>query len=91
MNPAPFRAQSSKLVGERRLDPVRLCDRKSEVFPQFWRTVRTVEAEHRLTAAAYHVNVRRPMIVRIDDHSQRSDPGYSGHYIKNPDRLGLQE
>jgi hypothetical protein len=89
MNPAPFSAKKSKITGEHRLDPVHLRDRKPKVFPQFGRTVQTVEIEHCLTSAAYYVDVRRAMIVRIDDHSQRSDPGYGRHYIINPDGLGL--
>jgi hypothetical protein len=89
MNPAPFSAKVSKITGERGLDPVRLGDRIPKVFPQLGRTAWTVEIEHCLTAAAYYMNVLRTVIVRIDDHSQRSDPGNSGHYIKNPDRLGL--
>jgi hypothetical protein len=89
MNPAPFRAKVSKITGERRLDPIHLRYCKPKVFPQLGRTVRTIEIEHRLTAASYYVDVRRTMIVRIDDHSQRSDPDYGGHYIKNPDCLGL--
>lgn len=89
MNPAPFSAKVSKISGERRLDPVHLRDRKPKVFPQLGWTVRTVEIEYRLTTAAYDVNVRRAMIIRIDDYPQRSDPGYGGHYSKNPDGLGL--
>jgi len=72
----------SQIAGKRCLDPVRLCDRKPKIFPQLGRTVRTIKIEHRLAAAAYHMDVRRTMIVRIDDHSQRTDPGYGGHYIK---------
>jgi len=88
MNSAPFCTEACQITGERRLDPVHLRERKPKVFPQFGRTVRTIEIEDRLTTATYYVNVRRAMIVRIDDHPQRSDPGYGGHCITNPDSLG---
>ena len=52
--------------------------------------MRAMQKKHRLFGRSYDVNVRRTMIVRVDDHAQPVDAENNRHChtIAKPKRLG---
>jgi len=55
------------------------CSCDSAVFSQLQRTIRAVQVQHRFFAATYHMEMRRAMIVRVDDNPKPFDARDSYH------------
>src|SRR6266566_8809010 len=71
------------------LDTRDFSPRKSVILPELYRSRRTVQIEYGLTSSSDHMNMSRPVIVRIDRHPQSVKPENCGHYpITIPKRLG---
>src|SRR5205085_143894 len=70
MYPLPFPAQQLHVLSQRRDDPGHVASRKPVILAQLDRTDRAVQIEHCLVALADDMDVRRRVVIRIDDHSQ---------------------
>jgi hypothetical protein len=61
------------------------------VLPELYRSGRTVQIEYGLTTTPNHMDMGRPMIVRIDHNTQPIEPHYGRHQSivpQIPKRLG---
>jgi hypothetical protein len=81
MDSPPFTADVRQVFGHYGLDSPRLLFRETVVFPELRRSVGTIQVEHGLASIPDAMNVRRTMIVRIDDDPQTIDAQYRRHDI----------
>jgi hypothetical protein len=70
MNALPRVAKYGLLIGQHAHDVPDLGPRESVVFPNLDRPPRTIQIEHRFITSSDHMDVRRPMIVWVDDCPQ---------------------
>lgn len=70
MDVPPLGAQRWQHVSQNVADTIHLPILETVVETKLWWFVRAVQCEDRLAAASDHVNVRGPVIVWIDDHTQ---------------------
>lgn len=54
-------------------DPPQVSPVKAAVLAQLGRAIGAVQEEHHLATASSDADMRRPMIVRVDDHAQPVD------------------
>jgi len=52
------------------------------VGPQLWRAMWAVQREHRFFPGSNYVNMRGPMVVRVDDHAQAIETERRWHSFK---------
>jgi len=89
MDSAPGRAQGGDVLGQLGFDLRQFARLETDRFAQGGRTGRIVQIENGFAVAADDVNVRWPVIVRIDHHAiggesvdGRHDPSYKTQTIK---------
>ena len=76
----PFVAQKRDLAGQH-LNTVYFRPAESIALSQFCRSMWTIQDECRFTACSYHVDMCRPMIGRIDDHTKAMETENSRHVM----------
>jgi len=87
----PLITQINQIGGQGRHDAAKRLHRKPEVLSLLHRPRQAVQPENRFTPVADHMNMRWPVIVGIDHHTEPTDAFYCWHaveYIHNPICLG---
>jgi len=84
MHQSPSCAQLDNDNNECPRDPPDVGQAEAEAFSQLWRAAGAVQQEDRLTARAFHMNVRGRMIIRIDDDTQAIEPMNCRHLLSLP-------
>jgi hypothetical protein len=83
----PTRAQFDQMLSHLPLNRLQFVQGETIVLAQRHRTVRAIQEEQGLASIPDDVNVRRPMMVRVNDKPQLTDPKSSRHrdkYSRNP-------
>jgi hypothetical protein len=78
---SPRVAQVQNFVHQPSLDTPDFSGSKSEVLPQFCRTVGAMEAEHSFTLIANNMYMRRTMIVWVNHDAQTANTQNSRHGV----------
>jgi hypothetical protein len=79
MDLPPFVAQKRGLAGQHLFNTAYFRPAESVALSQFRWSMWTIQDECRFTARSYHVDMRRPMIGRIDDHTKAIETEDSRH------------
>jgi hypothetical protein len=70
MDGAPLFAEFPQILGQELRDFPEIRRREAKILPQVWRAVRAVQVKNCLMLGADYMNVRRPMIIGVDDHPE---------------------
>jgi hypothetical protein len=70
MNLPPVSAECQELSRQRGGDTVEVWRVEAIVLAQLWRSLGAVQDEHRFTALADDMDMRRPVVVGVDDGAQ---------------------
>src|SRR5713226_1588586 len=81
MDRSPFDAQAHERPLRRSLDPVHLMQAEPVVLAELWRPAWAIQKEHRFAVRSSDVNMRRAMIVWINDHAQAIEPMNGRHRL----------
>src|SRR5208283_891602 len=70
MNPLPCLAKHHHVIAEFFLNAPEFAPREAVVLPKFHRPYRTVQIENRLAPPPNYMHMCRPVVVRIQDHTE---------------------
>jgi hypothetical protein len=79
MDLPPFVARGRELAGQRPFDTAYFKSAESVALTQFRWSMWTIQDEYSLAVRSYYVEMRGPMIGRIDDHTQAIETESGGH------------
>jgi hypothetical protein len=79
MDAPPGFAEQGQMVAKFTADAPQFLLGKTIVLAQLRRSVRAVEIEHRFAPVPQNMDMRRPVVIRVDHHPQPEDGQYSGH------------
>jgi hypothetical protein len=79
MNLLPCLAKLSKIPIQFLLNASQFAPRKPVILPQLYRTRRTIEIENGLVPLPHDMNVRRTVIVRIDNDPEPAESQHGRH------------
>lgn len=76
---SPLFAQHRPGFSQRRTDAIHSPEIETVAIAKFRRPVRAKQIENRLPTRADHVDMRGPMVIRIDDHAQATETELGRH------------
>src|SRR5712692_10032876 len=90
MNLPPFVTQNRELAGQQLFDTTYFSPAESVALSQLRWSMWTIQDKGRFTAPSYHVDMRRPMIGRINDHTKAIETK-NGRHAYTSTNLSAQE